>query len=178
MSFCVKCGKELSNGAAACPNCGYAVNGNAPQATVDNGNSGQSQQSYAYAQQPYAQPQQPNAYPQQPYAQPQQPNAYPQQPYAQPQQPYYAQPVQNAYSDGLSTAAKVFLIIGCIAYGWMLLPLAWTLPITITIFGKMKRNEPIGTGLKVCALLFVNLLAGIFLLCHQDPVYYGTPYHQ
>lgn len=174
MSFCVKCGKELTNGAVACPNCGYAVNGSASQSSVDNVNGGQSQQSYSYAQQS-------TTYPQQPYAQPQQPTAYPQQPYAQPpypQQPYYAQPVQNAYSDGLATAAKVFLIIGCVFQGWLLLPLAWMLPITITIFGKMKRNEPIGTGLKVCALLFVNLLGGIFLLCHQDPVYYGTPYHQ
>lgn len=38
-------------------------------------------------------------------------------------------------TDGLATAAKVFLIIGCI---------------------------------KVCALLFVNMIAGILLLCRSD----------
>ena len=70
--------------------------------------------------------------------------------------------------DGLAVASKIFLIIGCVAQGWLLLPLAWCLPITISICNKMKRNEPVGTGLKVCALLFVNLIAGILLLCRSD----------
>lgn len=70
--------------------------------------------------------------------------------------------------DGLSIVAKIFLIIGCIAQGWLLIPLAWCLPITISICGKMTRKEHIGTGLKVCALLFVSLFAGILLLCRAD----------
>ncbi len=79
-----------------------------------------------------------------------------------------AKPQANGGDDGLAVAAKVFLILGCIAQGWLLLPLAWCLPITISICGRMKRNEPVGTGLKVCALLFVNLIAGILLLCRND----------
>lgn len=71
-------------------------------------------------------------------------------------------------TDGLATAAKVFLIIGCIAGGWALIPLAWLLPITISIFKKLNKGEAIGTGLKVCALLFVNMIAGILLLCRSD----------
>lgn len=71
-------------------------------------------------------------------------------------------------NDGLAVAAKIFLIIGCIAQGWLLLPLAWTLPITISICNKMKSGEQISTGLKVCALLFVNTIAGILLLCRSD----------
>lgn len=71
-------------------------------------------------------------------------------------------------NDGLAIAAKIFLILGCVAQGWLLVPLAWCLPITISICGKMKRNEPVGTGLKVCSLLFVNLIAGILLLCRSD----------
>lgn len=74
----------------------------------------------------------------------------------------------NAGNDGLTMAAKVFLIIGCIFQGLMLLPLAWCLPITISIFGKIKRNEPVGVGLKICALLLVNTIGGILLLCRQD----------
>ena len=46
----------------------------------------------------------------------------------------------NGGNDGLATAAKVFLILGCIAQGWMLIPLAWCLPITISIFNRMKRK--------------------------------------
>ncbi len=77
-------------------------------------------------------------------------------------------PTANGGNDGLAIAAKILLILGCVAQGWMLLPLAWCLPITISICGKLKRNEPIGTGLKVCSLLFVNLIAGILLLCRDD----------
>lgn len=76
---------------------------------------------------------------------------------------------ENGGNDALAVASKIFLILGCIAQGWLLIPLAWCLPITISICGKMKRNEPVGTGSKVCALLFVNLIAGILLLCRSNP---------
>lgn len=71
-------------------------------------------------------------------------------------------------NDGLAVASKIFLILGCVAQGWLLLPLAWCLPITISVCGKIKRGEPVGTGLKVCSLLFVNLIGGILLLCRSD----------
>lgn len=74
----------------------------------------------------------------------------------------------NGGNDGLAIASKIFLILGCIAQGWMLLPLAWCLPITISACKKMKKGEPVGTGLKVCALLFVSLIGGILLLCRSD----------
>lgn len=67
-----------------------------------------------------------------------------------------------------AVASKIFLILGCILQGWLLIPLAWCLPITISICGKMKRDESTGSGLKVCALLFVNLIGGILLLCRSD----------
>ena len=75
---------------------------------------------------------------------------------------------ENGGKDGLAIAAKIFLIIGTIAQGWLLLPLAWCLPITISVCNKMKRNEPVGTGLKICSLLFVNTIGGILLLCRSD----------
>ena len=75
---------------------------------------------------------------------------------------------KNYGNDGLAVAAKIFLILGCIAQGWLLIPLAWCLPITISACNQMKRGEPVGTGLKVCALLFVNLIGGILLLCRSD----------
>lgn len=71
-------------------------------------------------------------------------------------------------NDTLETIVKVMLILGCVAEGWMIIPLAWCIPITVTIFRRFKTREPIGTGLKVCTLLFVNLIAGICLLCMDD----------
>ena len=71
-------------------------------------------------------------------------------------------------NDGLAVAGKVFLILGCIAQGWLLLPLAWCLPITIAICNKMKNDEPVGVGLKVCALIFVSFVGGLLLLCRSE----------
>ena len=70
--------------------------------------------------------------------------------------------------DSMETIVKVFLIIGCVSIGWSIIPLAWCIPITYMIFKKLKNNEPIGLGLKICSLLFVNVVAGVLLLCMDD----------
>lgn len=70
--------------------------------------------------------------------------------------------------DTMVTVIKVFLILGCIAEGWLLIPLAWCIPMTVKIFNCLKTGTPISTGMKVCTLLFVSLVAGICLLCMDD----------
>ena len=60
---------------------------------------------------------------------------------------------------------KIFMIIGCVATGWALIPLLWTIPMTTYAIRKLNNHEPIGLGFKICTLLFVNLIAGIMLLC-------------
>ena len=75
---------------------------------------------------------------------------------------------KTANDSGLSIVIKIFLILGCIAQCWLIIPLAWCLPITICVFKRIKEGRPIGVGLKICALLFVNLIAGICLLCMND----------
>ena len=77
-------------------------------------------------------------------------------------------PAVKRRDDSLATVAKVFLILGCVSEGWLIIPLAWCLPITIKICNCLRDNQPISTGLKVCALLFVNVVAGIMLLCMED----------
>lgn len=47
-------------------------------------------------------------------------------------------------------------------------PLAWVIPMSIIILKKMKNKEPIGVGLKICTLIFVNTIAGILLLCKNE----------
>lgn len=49
-----------------------------------------------------------------------------------------------------------------------LLPLAWGIPMTIIVSRKLRNHERIGTGFKVCTLIFVSLIAGILLLCMND----------
>ncbi len=49
-----------------------------------------------------------------------------------------------------------------------LIPLAWCIPMTVSVCRKLKNGEPISTALKVCTMLFVSLIAGIMLLCMGD----------
>ena len=108
-----------------------------------------------------------------------------------------SKPKNSNNNNGLLTAAKVFMIIGCVAYptigliyGLLLLtvtiatapmiigaivfiicfciPLSWTIPLTVTVNKKIRNREPIGVGIKICTLLFVNMVAGILLLCHNE----------
>ncbi len=94
----------------------------------------------------------------------------------------------NNSSSGLLVAAKVFMIINCcvlvisaiaifiiyakleVAYLGILefIPLAWCLPMTVTLDEKIKNNQPISIAFKICTLLFANIVSGILLLCAKD----------
>lgn len=71
---------------------------------------------------------------------------------------------------GITTATKVMMILGTILTGLCgyLIPLAWCIPMTVSYFKKVKNGMPIGTGFKVCSLLFVSLVGGILMLCDKD----------
>ena len=62
---------------------------------------------------------------------------------------------------------KIFMLLGCIVVGLtgMLLPFAWTIPMTIYLWNKLDKNEPVGMAFKICTLIFCSLVAGILLLC-------------
>lgn len=45
-----------------------------------------------------------------------------------------------------------------------LISLAWIIPMTVKVY-KVKSTSELTLGFKICTLLFVNVLAGIFLLC-------------
>ena len=76
--------------------------------------------------------------------------------------------VEAKKSSSLTTAAKVFMVLGTVIMGLYILPLAWCIPMTVSYFKKVKNNQPISTGFKVCSLLFVSMLGGIFMLCDKD----------
>lgn len=148
MKFCTKCGTQMADNVAFCPNCGSAVAQLSPQQPA--------QQTFTPPQQIYSAPQQPY---QPTYQQPYQPT------YQQPYQPY-PQPVQR--ETGMQTAAKILMIISTVIMGIYIIPLAWCLPMTISYFRKLKNNEPVTTGFKICVLLFVNLISGILMLCEDN----------
>lgn len=80
-----------------------------------------------------------------------------------PQPPY----VQET---SVTKVAKIFMIIGTIgmALYTCCIGLAWCLPMTISYWNKIKRGEPISLCFKVCSLLFVNMIAGILMLCDNN----------
>ena len=75
---------------------------------------------------------------------------------------------QARHDDTLDIVIKVFMVLGCISLGWAVIPLAWCIPMTVVTFRKLDNREPLGTGLKICSLLFVSLVAGICMLCLDD----------
>ncbi len=69
----------------------------------------------------------------------------------------------------LKTIAKVFMVLGCIASaGAFLIPLCWTIPMTVKYWNDVNLGRPTGTAFKVCSLLFVNTVAGILMLCDNS----------
>ena len=68
-------------------------------------------------------------------------------------------------NNGLQLVAKIFMILSCVFTGFWIIPLAWTIPMTVVYHNKVKNNEKVGMGFKICTLLFVNTIAGILMLC-------------
>lgn len=143
MSYCSHCGTQLTSTDRFCPSCGAPVEGERRPSTAYRADTrrddpfvqdGNAQQYGTVERRPWGEP-----------------------------QPYPAAPQKT--ESGLLTAAKVFMILACIAgAAFYLIPLAWMLPMTISLFNKAKHGRPISVGFKVCTLLFVNLIAGILLL--------------
>ena len=75
---------------------------------------------------------------------------------------------ESSTNNTLGLVAKVLMIISTVFTGLYLIPLLWMLPMTITLCKKLKNNQQIGTGFKICILLFCNTIAGILLLCMKD----------
>ena len=144
MIFCKVCGTQLDDNATVCTCCGSQVTNPAAQ------------QTYTDTQPAYTAPQ--GGY------------TAPQGGYTAPQGGYTAPQTAGPKSSGLITATKIFMIIGTVIMGitGFLVPLAWCIPMTVIYFKKIERGEPLSVAFKVCSLLFVSLLAGIFMFIDNE----------
>lgn len=79
-------------------------------------------------------------------------------------------PAASKRNSGLSTAAKVLMIVSTVLLGISTygIALAWCLPMTLSYCKKIENNLPVGTGFKVCTLIFVSLVGGILMLCDNE----------
>ena len=109
---------------------------------------------------------------QQPYQQPCQAT------YEQPQPAYqqvYAQPVAPAAPTALypmtdtdrnlRLVAFIFCILSLVGSCWLIIPLAWMIPMSVISWGIYKGTKANTVAFGVCTLIFCSLVAGILLLC-------------
>ena len=125
------------------------------------------------AQQPYGY----GAQPQQPYGASQAQQPY-QASYEQPAVSYqqvYAQPVAPAVpatlypmtdtDRNLRLVAFIFCILSLVGSCWLIIPLAWMIPMSVISWGIYKGTKANTVAFGVCTLIFCSLVAGILLLC-------------
>lgn len=98
--------------------------------------------------------------------------------YEQPQPAYqqvYAQPVAPAApaalypmtdtDRNLRLVAFIFCILSLAGSCWLIIPLAWMIPMSVISWGIYKGTKANTVAFDVCTLIFCSLVAGILLLC-------------
>lgn len=68
----------------------------------------------------------------------------------------------------MKIAIKIFLILGCITYGWALISLCWLIPMTVHYFHSVSEGRPVSTGYKICVFLFASFIAGILMFFDKN----------
>lgn len=81
---------------------------------------------------------------------------------------YNASESKENNDKALKKIALIFMIISTVGGGLALIPLIWMLPMTLSYSKKIKNEESVSMGFKVCTLLFVNMIPGILMLCAKD----------
>ena len=83
---------------------------------------------------------------------------------------YYPNPQVNpaASESTLALVAFIFSIISTVSIGWLIVPLAWMIPMTIMTWQIYKGTRQTTTAFAVCSLLFVSLVSGILLLVDKS----------
>ena len=67
----------------------------------------------------------------------------------------------------LRLIAFIFNLISLISVCWVIIPLAWMIPMTVRSWSIYKGTRPNTTAFGVCDLLFVSMVSGILLLCSK-----------
>lgn len=65
------------------------------------------------------------------------------------------------------TAFILNLIFTIVSGFFFLIPLAWTIPITVISYKIYKGTRPNTVGFGVIDLIFCNIISGILLLCDK-----------
>lgn len=94
-------------------------------------------------------------------------NGYYASPYAQPAygQDYYPAVQSTPGTDRtFALIAFIFCLLSTVSVGWLLIPLAWMIPMTVHCWGIYKGEKPNTVCFGVCTLIFLSIVGGICLL--------------
>ena len=64
----------------------------------------------------------------------------------------------------LRLVAFILNIVTTVGVGWLLIPLAWMIPMTVISYGIYKGTKKNTVALGVCTLIFINVISGVLLL--------------
>ncbi len=64
----------------------------------------------------------------------------------------------------LRLVAFILNVISTVCFCWLIIPLAWMIPMTVRSWGIYKGTKPNSVAFGVCTLLFLDLISGILLL--------------
>jgi hypothetical protein len=70
----------------------------------------------------------------------------------------------DSTNEGLKLAAFVMSVVDTVLLCWLIVPLAWMVPMTVHTWGIYKGKKPNTVCFAVCSLLFTSLVAGVCLL--------------
>jgi len=73
---------------------------------------------------------------------------------------YYVSPQDST----LRLIAFILALLSTITAGWLIIPLAWMIPMTVMTWGVYKGKRPNTVAFGVCSLIFLNVVGGILLL--------------
>lgn len=73
-------------------------------------------------------------------------------------------PANNGEKSTLLLVAFILMLITTITTGFLLIPLAWCIPMTVSCYKCYNENRKASIGFGVCTLIFVNLVSGILML--------------
>lgn len=65
----------------------------------------------------------------------------------------------------LRLVAFIFCILSLVGSCWLIIPLAWMIPMSVISWGIYKGTKANTVAFDVCTLIFCSLVAGILLLC-------------
>jgi len=73
-------------------------------------------------------------------------------------------PVAHDTDSTLRLIAFILNVVATVGIGWLIVPLAWMIPMTVISWGIYKGTKKNTTAFGVCTLIFVSLASGILLL--------------